>query len=195
MYATYQVRVCGGLDSYGYVSTGSLIASGHLTERQPLVPLLPFEQASAAAAPVGYVAGVDGRTQVPRFPIGLPLVMALFKIMFGDAGPFFVSLVMAYVTIAIALNTSIQIRVPERFRGRVVSIYLMSLLGGVPVGALVAGRISDVIGLDVTTTASGVALSAFVVLAVVRFSRMAALDETLETVHEGDDAIASITPP
>ena len=58
MYATYQVRVCGGLDSYGYVSTASLMASGHLTERQPLVPLLPFEHASAAAAPLGYVAGV-----------------------------------------------------------------------------------------------------------------------------------------
>jgi hypothetical protein len=100
--ATYQVRVCGGLDSYGYVSTASLMASGHLSEPQPLVPLIPFERASNAAAPLGYIAGVDGHTQVPRFPIGLPLVMALFKIAFGLNGPFFVPLVMAYAAIALA---------------------------------------------------------------------------------------------
>lgn len=67
VYATYHVRVCGGLDSYGYVSTASLLASGRLTEPQPLVSLLPFEGASGAVAPLGYVAGLDGHTQVPRF--------------------------------------------------------------------------------------------------------------------------------
>jgi hypothetical protein len=100
VYAHYHVRVCGGLDSYGYVSTASLIASGHLTEPQPLVEYLPFESASSAVAPLGYVAGPDGHTQVPRFPLGLPMVMALFKI-FGPMGPFFVPLLMAYATMAL----------------------------------------------------------------------------------------------
>lgn len=103
VYAAYQVRVCGGLDSYGYVSSASLIASGRLREPQPLVALLPFENASRAAAPLGYVAAPDGHTQVPRFPLGLPVVMALFKILFGSNGPFFVPLSMAYVTIAVSL--------------------------------------------------------------------------------------------
>src|SRR5437016_5943647 len=49
LYAMYQVRVAGGLDSYGYVSTASLIWSGRLSEPQPLLPLLPFENASSAA--------------------------------------------------------------------------------------------------------------------------------------------------
>jgi Dolichyl-phosphate-mannose-protein mannosyltransferase len=101
IYATYQVRVCGGLDSYGYVSTASLLASGHVTEPQPLAALLPFEGASSAVAPLGYVAGPGGQTQVPRFPLGLPAVMAVFTI-FGANGPFFVPLVMAYVTVALA---------------------------------------------------------------------------------------------
>jgi hypothetical protein len=100
-YAQHHVRVAGGLDSYGYVSAASLLASGHLTEPQQLVTLLPFEHASAAAAPLGYVPGPDEHTNVPRFPLGLPLVMALFRI-FGPSGPFFPPLLMSFGTIALA---------------------------------------------------------------------------------------------
>lgn len=101
MYATHHVRVCGGLDSYGYISTATLLASGRLHEPQTLAPLLPFDDASHAAAPLGYVAGADGRTQVPRFPLGLPAVMALFTI-FGATGPFFVPLLAAFGVAALA---------------------------------------------------------------------------------------------
>ncbi len=101
IYATYHVRVCGGLDSYGYVSTSALITSGRLTQPQPLVAYLPFEGASSAVAPLGYVAGPGGNTEVPRFPLGLPIVMAVFRI-FGPMGPFYVPLLMAYVTMALA---------------------------------------------------------------------------------------------
>jgi hypothetical protein len=105
IYAHLHVRVAGGLDSYGYVSTASLLAGGRLTEPQPLVSLLPFEHASAAAAPLGYVPARDERTSVPRFPIGLPIVMAVFSI-FGPGGPFFVPLVMGYATMALAFLLS-----------------------------------------------------------------------------------------
>jgi hypothetical protein len=108
VYATYHVRVCGGLDSYGYVSTSSFIASGRLTQPQPLVKYLPFDGASSAVAPLGYVAGLDGHSEVPRFPLGLPIVMALFRI-FGPMGPFFVPLVMAYATIALAFLIATEI--------------------------------------------------------------------------------------
>lgn len=101
VYAHYHVRVAGGLDSYGYVSAASLLASGTLTEQQKLVSLLPFKGASTAAAPFGYVPGPDGHTSSPRFPLGLPAVMALFMI-FGPNGPFFAPLVMAYATMFLA---------------------------------------------------------------------------------------------
>jgi hypothetical protein len=100
-YGQHHVRIAGGLDSYGYVSAASLLASGHLTEPQKLVTLLPFEHASAAAAPLGYVPGPDEHTNVPRFPLGLPLVMALFRI-FGPSAPFFVPLLMSFGTVALA---------------------------------------------------------------------------------------------
>jgi hypothetical protein len=111
VYAQHHVRVAGGLDSYGYVSTASLLASGRLHDPQPLVSLLPFESASTAAAPLGYVPGPDGRTSVPRFPIGLPLVMAPFLV-FGASGPFFVPLLMAFATLGLAFLMGREANVP-----------------------------------------------------------------------------------
>ena len=40
-----------------------------------------------------------------------------------------------------------QVRVAEVYRGRVVSIYLMGLLAGLPLGSLVLGTLADAIGL------------------------------------------------
>jgi len=110
-YTQHHVRFAGGLDSYGYVSAAALLASGHLTEPQKLVTLLPFEDAPAAAAPLGYVPGPDRRTSVPRFPLGLPLVMAVFRI-FGPNGPFFVPLLMSFGTFALAYAMAKQPGMP-----------------------------------------------------------------------------------
>jgi hypothetical protein len=88
------VTVCGGLDSYGYVSQAHAIAEGRLVTPQPLAVLLPFEGAMAAASPLGHVPAADGSGSVPRFPPGLPLVMAAFLIVFGERGPFLVPLVL-----------------------------------------------------------------------------------------------------
>ena len=99
-YVPHHVRIAGGLDSYGYVSTAALIATGRLSEPQPLADVLPFENPLSAATPLGYVPDAEGTVSVPRFPIGLPLVMAFFSLA-GPAGPFFVPLVMAYGVIAL----------------------------------------------------------------------------------------------
>ena len=101
VYANYHVRVAGGLDSYGYVSAAHLLAAGRLSEAQPLADVLPFDNPMSAAAPLGHVSSADGRTSVPRFPLGLPGVMAIFTV-FGSSGPFFVPLVMAYAAIVLA---------------------------------------------------------------------------------------------
>ena len=100
IYWVYAVRACGGLDSYGYVGASALIASGALKEDQPLAALLPFERAAYATAPLGFVVGHDGSSRVPRFPLGLPLVMAAFRIV-GPTGPLLVSQVLACATLLI----------------------------------------------------------------------------------------------
>lgn len=101
VYVHFQVRVAGGLDSYGYVSTAALIASGRLSEPQPLAAVLPFDNAVDAATPLGRVPRADGQSSVPRFPLGFPLMMALFTV-FGPSGPFYVSLAMACAALVLA---------------------------------------------------------------------------------------------
>ena len=79
----------------------ALIASGHLSEPQPLASILPFADPLRAAIPLGHVPAIEGFSSVPRFPIGLPIVMALFSIL-HPTGPFFVPLLMGDVTLALA---------------------------------------------------------------------------------------------
>ena len=50
----------------------------------------------------------------------------------------------AHLQAAMALNTMVQGTVPDHLRGRVTSFYLLGILGGIPVGTFVLGRLGDV---------------------------------------------------
>ena len=100
-YARYHVPSAGGLDSYGYVSAARLLASGHVRQSQPLAAFLPFDTALNAATPLGHVPSADGKTSVPRFPLGLPAVMAAATI-FGPDAVYFVPMLMAFGAIVLA---------------------------------------------------------------------------------------------
>jgi MFS family permease len=101
----------------------------------------------------------------------------------------------AYLLIATALNTSLQARVDEAHRGRAISIYLMGLLAGVPLGALVQGKLAEVIGLQATVIAAAVVLLACAVVGVMRFDGFRPLDEALEEeTGRGPDLVID-TPP
>jgi MFS family permease len=100
----------------------------------------------------------------------------------------------AYLLVATALNTSLQARVDEAHRGRAVSIYLMGLLAGVPLGALLEGKLAGVIGLQATVVAAALALVACSIAGMVRFQGFRPLDEALEDeTGRGPDLM--IDPP
>jgi MFS family permease len=103
---------------------------------------------------------------------------------------------MAYLLVATALNTSIQARVDEVHRGRAMSIYLMGLLAGVPLGALLEGNLAELVGLRATVVGAAVGLVLSFALLAVRFDRFRPLDEALdsETVTKGP-ALLIDTPP
>lgn len=86
----------------------------------------------------------------------------------------------AYIMIATALNTSVQARVDEVHRGRTISIYLMGLMAGVPLGALLQGAVADEVGLRITVVGSGLALVACVLAGTLRYDRFGPLDESVE---------------
>ena len=54
----------------------------------------------------------------------------------------------------------VQLAVPEELRGRVVSIYMVALRGGGPLGGLVAGALADLWSAPVVMTANGLILAA-----------------------------------
>lgn len=94
------VTACGGLDSAGYVGSAKLLLSGHLTKYEPVARVLPFPNATAAVAPLGFVAGATPYVISPRFPPGLPLVMAI-ALALGGGGPFVVAPALAVATVAL----------------------------------------------------------------------------------------------
>lgn len=95
------IPVAGGLDSYGYVSAAHALASGRLILADPLAAWLPLDRPMDALAPLGWVPSVDGTAMVPRFPLGLPAVMALFLLALGPQGPFLVAPLLGAGTVAL----------------------------------------------------------------------------------------------
>ena len=68
-----------------------------------------------------------------------------------------------------ASRTIVQSRAPASHRGRLLSIYQLSFLGGAPIGALIFGVLVDIIGnLHATPLVPMIAM--FIILSSVVFS-------------------------
>lgn len=88
-----------------------------------------------------------------------------------------------YIGILSGLNTVVQLRAPTEYRGRILSLHMLSLGGIYPLGALVQGRLADSLSIATTTTLGAVALVAVVVLLVTfRPHVLSALDDPPELV-------------
>jgi MFS family permease len=118
----------------------------------------------SAAALVGLAGSISG----------VLLLAATTSLPVGLVGLFVMGA--SYVTITISLNTSIQIRVDEVFRGRAVSLYLMAMLTGLPLGALALGWIADGVGLRTTTIATAALLAVYSAVVVTRLGALRAID-------------------
>ncbi len=98
--------------------------------------------------------------------IGGATIYGLFLILFANATVYAVSLAfLFFMGIAlqiymITLQTTLQLRVPDELRGRVMGIYGMTHNIG-PLGALQAGLIADAFGAPMAVTVSGFAIIAF----------------------------------
>jgi MFS family permease len=85
-------------------------------------------------------------------------------------------------------NTLIQVLVPARLRGRVLSLYVLTSIGLIPIANLVGGAVGEVIGVDIVLAAGGVLTVLAVVLVVLlepsvarlRASHLAAAGETVD---------------
>jgi len=95
-YGTYSAS---GSDSYGYVSEADLWLHHQLRVAQPFVGELPIPYADRAFAPLGYAPTGQDHVIVPTYPPGLPLLMALGKLVAGRIGLFAVVPILGGMTI------------------------------------------------------------------------------------------------
>jgi MFS family permease len=93
-----------------------------------------------------------------------------------------------YLTVASTLNTTIQVQVADAMRGKVLSVYLMVLTITMPLGALVQGWLTDLIGPRPTVTGAGVLFLVVVMLGVFGTGLAAHLDDgpALERTADAD---------
>jgi MFS family permease len=82
----------------------------------------------------------------------------------------------AYLAVASVLNTSIQLAVDDRFRGRVLALYVMVFTGAYPLGSLLQGVATDRFGVRSVVGVAGVALLGYAALLATRPSAVGALD-------------------
>jgi MFS family permease len=91
----------------------------------------------------------------------LPPVLILYgsaqTLWWGAAALFAVGLV--YIFVLSGLSTVVQLRAPQAYRGRVLSIYLVALGVAYPVGSLIQGPVADRIGIGWTTSGTAVLLA------------------------------------
>lgn len=66
----------------------------------------------------------------------------------------------SHIATAATLNTVIQLQVEEALRAKVLALYLITLLAGLPLGAQLQGFLADVIGPRIAVGGAGVLLAA-----------------------------------
>jgi MFS family permease len=125
----------------------------------------------ALAGLILFSLGVILLGAAPSYPLGLACLLVMG---------------VSYLQVSVSLNTAIQARVAESYRGRVLSIYLMGLMAGVPIGALIEGRVAQLVGLRAAVIGAGTLQLAFTFVAAATGSGFRVLDE--DVAAEGAEA-------
>lgn len=94
--------VCGGADSYGYVTQAILLKNLHLSKDVPILKETGLENKYIKCfIPLGYCPSANGTESVPTYPQGTSLLMAFFMILFGMNGAFIASPIIAIVCLVV----------------------------------------------------------------------------------------------
>jgi len=86
---------------------------------------------------------------------GLFLAMFAYSRMFWVSAALLIPVGMFMMVQMASTNTLIQSMVPDRLRGRVMSVYSMMMMGMAPLGALLAGALSNRLGASLTVALGG----------------------------------------
>ncbi len=130
---------------------------------------------------VGTLAGalIAARRSIPRLRlvVGGAVIFGAFEVLAGSMPTyelFAVSLVpvgLVSLTVLTAANAFIQTTVPRHVRGRVLSLYIMILMGGKPLGAPVIGWVAEWFGARWSLLGGGIVSIGFALLAFGLYAR------------------------
>ena len=113
------------------------------------------------AAVVVYAAGVLLVGATPWLVVGL-----VGYFIFGAA----------HMAHGVTVNSSLQVQVDEQYRGRVISVWMMSVLAGLPIGSLIGGFLGDLVSMRFVLLLFGGLLAVFWVVTVFRSNGFADID-------------------
>lgn len=104
--------IAGGADSYGYVSQAGLWRQGEVLVHEDIARQSPWPLAINTWTPLGY-RPAEGRDGVgafaPLYPPGLPLLMALFQLVFGYCGAFYIVPLCAAAAVALTYVLGVRL--------------------------------------------------------------------------------------
>jgi hypothetical protein len=133
-----------GADASGYLSYASVLLEERLTYSEPLASVAKWADGPATLAPLGWRVGMHPDEQVPTYAIGLPLLLAPFLRLLGDAGAALV--IPACFAVAIGATGAIA----HRVAGPAAAIMAATLLATSPVALLQSIQVMS----DVPVTAA-----------------------------------------
>ena len=108
------------------------------------------------------------------YALGILLVGATPWLAVGLVGYFIFGA--AHMGHGVTMNSALQVQVDEQYRGRVMSVWLMSVLSGLPLGSLLGGFLGDLVSMRFLLLLYGGLLAGFWVIAVLRSNGFAGLD-------------------
>lgn len=141
------------------------VLSGDESSKQRLAMLMACQGLGAIGGAM-LVASLGRFRYMGRALLSLQILLGLLVAGFAASRMLPLSLVLLFVlgmcSMAVfAMSFSLlQLTVPDELRGRVVSIYMVALRGGMPLGGLIAGALSDWFTAPHVMVASGLILSA-----------------------------------
>jgi MFS family permease len=137
----------------------------------------------------------SGRTG-PRVIAAGALLLGAFEVVLALSRSYPLSLVAMFfmgvgvISLAATANTVIQLTVPDRLRGRVLSVYTTVFVGSTPIGGLLMGFVASRYGIDVSVGIGGAISVACGILAFVWLRRVAKRPRpvTVKGALEGTEA-------
>lgn len=108
------------------------------------------------------------------FVLGGSFGFGVFLIAFAQADVLVLSLAFLFgvgftiVTAVALINTLLQQLVTDEMRGRVMSMFILSFIGTMPIGSLLAGSFAHRFGAPATLTGGGICIIVYVVISALR---------------------------